>query len=494
MTNIREDSFTSDEDFDDEEGSESSSDVDAKLAEDEVFDAEFLKCYSALKKKDEKIYDKNVRFFDEKESSDSSDEANGKDKEDAGNDNKAKKAPKMTLLDLQLKGAKDGILEEQLENPKIDLNQQISKSYYEKELEEIKKSIEKVGEEIGSESDDDLLVIKSSAKNEIKPKPKNEINILLDRMVYEEDEDINHLKQVWSDPKNLSAEDKYLRDYILNKRYLPKNVNQDADDDGKADHFSKNIDELSDLDEDDESEKDETQVAIHRSDEKDFDKIARIPRNSTKTIRDIVEKREKREKRAKKLEKEKKKKQAITNVDCEDVIGDLPTRFHYRKTEPNDFGLTAEELLMATDEELDQWVNLKECVAYKSREEELAQKQKFESMRSNMELKRKIFRSIYEDGSQSLEGETARDGEKETRSKNKKRKRNADSESSLNPLKSSDRKPVLDQPTVEEQKRNKKKRKKRGLNHKKFAKVGVAPDRLLAYGLSKTKLKKTKLL
>jgi protein KRI1 len=482
---ILKDTFSSDESLDDEEDSDSDSDVDAKLAEDDVFDVEFLKCYSALKKKDEKIYDKNVRFFENDDSS-SSDEGNKKDEEANITNNVGKSAaPKMTLLDLQLKTVEEN--DDEADNPKIDLNQDVSKSYYEKELEEIKKSIEKVSEDV-DDSEDELLVVKDSKSDEAKTKPKSKIESLLDKIVDEDGEDLDHLKQVWANPDNLSKEDKYLRDYILNKRYLPTNVNV-GDDNETGGFFSKNLEELSDVDSDEEVTAGET-VPTRHSDEKDFDKIARIPRNSTKTIRDMVEKREKKEKRAKKLEKEKKKKKNIANADCEDLIGDLPTRFHYRETEPNDFGLTAEELLMATDEELDRWVNLKECVAYKSQEEELAQKRKFEALRDNIELKRKIFKSVYGDNPTD---EAPVEQKSSKKKKTRKRKRNSECDDSLSALDQSEN-PADTRSEDEKKKERKKKKRRRGLNHKKFAKVGVAPDRLLAYGLSKSKLKKKKLL
>lgn len=483
--------LSSEEEFDDEDDDTeaSSTDLDEKIAEEDVFDAEFFKCYSALKKKDDKIYDKNVRFFDDAESSGSDNDEkdklhkSGSDGETLLTQNKKKShSPKvMTLLDHQLQLSKQEAEEQELDGqPKIDLNKPVSKSYYEKELEEIKKDIGKISENVNSDSEDDFLIV----KNPDSSKPRKQLDKILDQLEEAEDQEIKHLKQIWTEPAKLSEEDKFLRDYILNKRYVPANSDDEKDADG---FFSKNLDELSDV----ESEKDEAikkrESVGHRSDEKDFEKVSRIPRNSTKTIRDLVEKRVKKEKRLKKLEKEKKKKKAIKNADFEDMVGDLPTKFHYRETEPNDYGLTAQELLMATDEELEKWISLKDTIAYKSTEEELAQKRRFEKKRTDLEAKKQIFKSIYgdsgdEDNKPGSSGDTSK----------KKRKRKVNEADPQ--VEDEDAEAEVEIDTQMSSRSQKKKKRKRGLAHKKFAKSGVAPDRLLAYGVSKTKLKKSKLL
>ncbi|WAR52415.1 hypothetical protein PtB15_1B857 [Puccinia triticina] len=52
-------------------------------------------------------------------------------------------------------------------------------------------------------------------------------------------------------------------------------------------------------------------------------------------------------------------------LDCEDMIGDLPTRFHYTKTEATDW-MTPEQILLATDAELNQVIGLKKLAPYRS--------------------------------------------------------------------------------------------------------------------------------
>lgn len=475
-----EDSSSSDDEYDEsDEDSATSTDVDAKLAEDDVFDIEFFKCYSALKKKDDKIYDQKVRFFSKEESSNSEEESNEtrdeQQKKTLLKANMKSTGPKMTLLDHQL-----SLKDDEIEEPaKIDLNKPVSKSFYEKELDEIKKSIEKISENVDSESDDDLLTVKKSDGSNSKLKPKTKINEMLDKLERDDDQDINHLKQLWSNPDRLTEEERYLRDYILNKKYLPdRNTNSNDEDDGQRGFFSRNLDELSDVeDEEKEAVVKTLRKSEHHSDEKDFDKITRIPRNSTKTIRDLAEKREKKEKRMKKSEKVKKKKKVVKDADFEDIVGDLATKFHYRETEPNDYGLSAEELLMATDEELDKWVSLKETISYKTREEELADKNRYDKKRNDLELKRKIFMSVY-----------SGDDDKAEVAKSKKQDKTEAKDGNSEGVEKA-QKPG---PAKQSSKRSKK--RKRGVNHKKFVKTGVAPDRLLAYGISKTKLKKSKLL
>lgn len=107
---------------------------------------------------------------------------------------------------------------------------------------------------------------------------------------------------------------------------------------------------------------------------------------------DISGNAKKKRKEHKKNDLTKKKK----NIGIyEDILGDQPTRFKYRKVPPNDFGLTAQELLLADDKELNKWASLKKTTQYRSPEEETYDQKVYARKKDNLFLKKKILKSLY---------------------------------------------------------------------------------------------------
>ncbi|XP_050668236.1 protein KRI1 homolog isoform X2 [Leptidea sinapis] len=107
-------------------------------------------------------------------------------------------------------------------------------------------------------------------------------------------------------------------------------------------------------------------------------------------------------------------------MDCEDVIGDLPTRFKYREVVPNDFGLTVEEILLADDRELTQWVPLKRIVKYRPEDAEKGDVNTYRQKAADSELKKKVLPSLFRHVAE--EPETIVAEEKSKRKKKKKKK------------------------------------------------------------------------
>ncbi|XP_017096391.2 protein KRI1 homolog [Drosophila bipectinata] len=90
-------------------------------------------------------------------------------------------------------------------------------------------------------------------------------------------------------------------------------------------------------------------------------------------------------------------------MDCEDIIGDQPCRFKYVETIPNDFGLTIEEILLAKNKELNQWASLKKAVQTRPEHVEKKEQRLYKMKAKNEDLKRKIFKSLYGEGSDDEE-------------------------------------------------------------------------------------------
>jgi len=79
------------------------------------------------------------------------------------------------------------------------------------------------------------------------------------------------------------------------------------------------------------------------------------------------------------------------NLDYEDIVGGIPTRFKYREVLANDYGLSTEELLAAEDKELNRWASLKKMVQYRDEADERRDKQSYKRRRTDIAFKKEVF-------------------------------------------------------------------------------------------------------
>ncbi|CAG7816520.1 unnamed protein product [Allacma fusca] len=116
-------------------------------------------------------------------------------------------------------------------------------------------------------------------------------------------------------------------------------------------------------------------------------------------------------------------------LDFEDLIGDIPCRFKYRKVTPNSFGLNMNEILNAPDRELNQWSSLRKTYQYRTPEEENYDLQAYEKKASSKK-KQQILPSLYIEEEENEEEDapptTPESSKKKKKNKKKKKKPKAD--------------------------------------------------------------------
>lgn len=111
---------------------------------------------------------------------------------------------------------------------------------------------------------------------------------------------------------------------------------------------------------------------------------------------------------------------SLYSLDYEDMIGDLPTRFKYRKVEANDYGLSAREILLAKDSDLSGYVSLKKMVPYREREEFKVGGNKRRKFR---EMLKKQEKELIEENGGGISKESVNEQQEEVAQEPKKKKR-----------------------------------------------------------------------
>jgi len=282
-------------------------DSDLESTDEEVdpeAEREFLKALSCVVKRDPKIYDPSVSFFE------------GIDVE---NKKKPKKEKPIYLKDyernqlLQTNGELN--FDEEENGPDYDVHSvPLSKA---KEEEEIRKSFKKAMEENESD-DDDLLTEKKKTKEEKEKARADYIEWFRGNKDDIEDtktkSEMKDLHDYWSNP-SLDKNEEFLKNYILNQKYV---IKDDDDDDEDDDNDELKLDEeaLSDDENMIEKQTEFEHKYNFRFEEPDQEFIKHYPRIIEDTLRpkDVRRKKKRNETKLRKLQEKEQKKEELKQL------------------------------------------------------------------------------------------------------------------------------------------------------------------------------------
>ncbi|KAL1451188.1 hypothetical protein WDU94_003472 [Cyamophila willieti] len=254
----------------------SSSEEEDEYGKELTLDVEkkFLKTLQSLKTKDPTIYDANVKFFDlPKESAE-------EDQQVKTNKKKEKKTKPFLLSDYDKLLVKSG--------GEIKEESDVLPTYNE-EQEQLKSNLKKAVLDSSDDEDSSLLTLKSKVKQEVIEDEEVELNQWLlgsknELQNKEVEKDLKPLHDIWTNPE-LDEGETFLKDYILNKRYMdapqPDKSDSDTDDDdGGGGKLNSSED-----DEFDEKQEEFEHKFNFRFEEPDQEFIKRYPRTMENSMR-----------------------------------------------------------------------------------------------------------------------------------------------------------------------------------------------------------------
>nr|CAB3260077.1 protein KRI1 homolog [Phallusia mammillata] len=172
-------------------------------------------------------------------------------------------------------------------------------------------------------------------------------------------------------------------------------------------------------------------------------------------------------------------------LDFEDIIGDMPCRFKYRKVAPQTYGLTTDEILTADNRTLNSWCSLKRVVQHRSAPEEMVVRKKF-ARKARLKKKRHFEKPATDDhvnANIAPEDNTLDTAPKKRKLNSKQRRRKKERETRLRVL------AMSNQHSLDGKKKVGFTKKQRGKNDARIAKVtNMDAERLKAYGIKPKKL------
>ncbi|XP_037778872.1 protein KRI1 homolog [Penaeus monodon] len=121
------------------------------------------------------------------------------------------------------------------------------------------------------------------------------------------------------------------------------------------------------------------------------------------------------------------------NLDFEDIVGGVPCRYKYRKVEPNDFGLSTEEILNAGVTELQKWIPIRQILRH-DRTDAMEKRDRinYRQRAEMMHIKQKILPSLFAENPEDiLEAEEEKKRQKNLKKKLRRQKKLEEQENML---------------------------------------------------------------